>query len=303
MTCGLPSKVGTAPKAVRNMPIAEKLCLRTGQLSTDKEVVLSVESNVVLVVGDKFDRFADKPGTLTASDLLKSMQRQEYRSMIEPESTVLVPGQGLSHDEMAELLEEAENYEMRQAFEYWEMVMQSPRASKELAHKRKHENVLIGEPLQVDEERFEVDLFIDDENAIMSDHVTGQHLQGMLLIEACRQAFLAITEKYFVPEDADISYYFVINEMNATYNSFSFPVGAKIDYQILESSTDDPSRLSFTVQKDIVQADQVTTQVTTKFTAFDSKDLKPKEEKLAEKTVSHRQDEVGEEVSSRSAAS
>lgn len=45
---------------------------------------------------------------------------------------------------------------------------------------------------------FESHLMLNDRCAEMSDHVTGQHLQGMILIEAARQMTLAVTEMYFI---------------------------------------------------------------------------------------------------------
>lgn len=232
---------------------------------------------------------------MTASEL-GQMLRQENALNIGNES-VFVPGQGLSDEQKCGIYEEASARGLRPAFERWEEALKAPRAGGDLSHKRRPENRLIGVPRRVEEDRFEVDLMIDDRNEIMSDHVTGQHLQGMLLIEACRQAFLAVTEKFFLSEHEGRSYYFVINDMNVSYHGFAFPVDATIDYRILESHSPDASRHSFVVEKGVLQGGEVTTRVRTKFTAFDSALLKPKEHKKAEKALRQTQTVVAERLS------
>lgn len=242
-----------------------------------------MENNVILVVGDRFGGFADKSGTMTASEL-GNMLREDSALAVGSES-VFVPGQGLSQEQLRQIYEEAAARGLKPAFEHWEAVLKVPKAGGELTHKRKPENRLVGVPRRIEEDRFELDLMIDDRNEIMSDHVTGQHLQGMLLIEACRQAFLAVTEKFFLSEHEGRSYYFVINDMSVSYHGFAFPVDAAIDYRVLESHSPEPSRHSFVVEKGVVQNGEVVTRVRTGFTAFDSALLKPKECKKAEKAL------------------
>lgn len=209
-------------------------------------------------------------------------------------SARFVPGQGLCEDRMQRLLEEARENRLEAAFETWEDAINTPKAHGSLTHKHNPENVLIGDPHKLVDGLFEADLRIDDRNEIMSDHVTGQHLQGIILVEACRQMFLAVTEKYFAPVGEERSYYYVINELNSTYYSFAFPVGAKIAYEINDSATDNPERLSFDVTMDVIQAGETVTRVSTTFTAFDSSSLKPKEHRRAEKTLEHSRGTVSE---------
>lgn len=242
-----------------------------------------MEQNVVLIVGDRFADFANKPGVMTASEL-GVMLRQEDVLTVSNER-IFVPGQGLSDEQMSHLYQEAAGRGLWSAFELWREALSNPRASGSLTHKYKPENALIGVPRRVDAEHFEVDLIIDDRNEIMSDHVTGQHLQGMLLIEACRQAFLAVTEQFFLPKHPDRSYYFVFNDLHASYYAFAFPLATRIDYRILEFHSPDVQRHTFAVEMDIVQNEEVVTRVTAKFTAFDSILLAPKEHRRAEQAL------------------
>lgn len=253
---------------------------------------MKMESNVILVVGDRFAGFVNKPGVMTASELEWTLQQGDTLNF--GNESVFVPGQGLSYEQMLRIYEEAVSRQFKPAFEHWEATLSVPMASGELTHKHKPENSLVGVPRRVGQDHFELDLMIDDRNEIMSDHVTGQHLQGMLLLEACRQAFLAVTEKFFLSEHPERSYYFILNNISVSYHAFAFPVRTKIAYRIVESASPDAGRHSFVVEMEVLQGGEVTTSVRTKFTAFDSAALKPKEQKKAEQALRQMQTAVSE---------
>lgn len=65
-------------------------------------------------------------------------------------------------------------------------------------HKNKAENVLISEVSQIDVASYQCHLLIDDGCAEMADHVTGQHVQGMVLLEACRQMVNSVSERFLI---------------------------------------------------------------------------------------------------------
>ena len=101
---------------------------------------------------------------------------------------------------------------------------------------------------------FEASLLIDDRCEIMADHTTGQHIQGMAVVEAARQMFLVVTEQFYIGGTSDRHYYFVIHQMDIAYQNFLFPVPATLRYEVLEAATDNPERLSFTARITIRQA-------------------------------------------------
>lgn len=77
-------------------------------------------------------------------------------------------------------------------------------------------------------------LAIDDSCAEMSDHVTGLHIQGMVLTESARQMMLAVAEKFILqPSDRGNSYC-VLTKMASQFFQFTFPVDVKIEHEILE---------------------------------------------------------------------
>jgi hypothetical protein len=91
---------------------------------------------------------------------------------------------------------------------------------------------MISIPERVGEDRYHACLVVDDRCAEMSDHTTGQHLQGMLLMEAARQMSLAVTEHYFLQHKPGSSSFFVINRFDVEFLRFAFPVRTDMECQL-----------------------------------------------------------------------
>jgi len=107
------------------------------------------------------------------------------------------------------------------------------KASKEIVHKHKIENVLISTPVRIEKNRFKSDLVIDEECAEMSDHITGQHLQGMLLIEAARQMMTATYETHILPEVQQQNMNFILNSIRSNFKNFVFPLPVSLELEII----------------------------------------------------------------------
>lgn len=155
----------------------------------------------------------------------------------------------------------------------------APRATRRLAHKNRAENIVISAPRRLSETGFEMDLFFSSQNEFFLDHMTGMHIQGIVLIEAARQAFLAVTEAFFLKGDPN-DYYFVIKNMDASYQNFVFPFDAKLTYDITRASQKD-NRHSFDAEIAIIQTGNVCTTVKVGFTAFESATINAKEKSVA----------------------
>lgn len=144
----------------------------------------------------------------------------------------------------------------------------APRATRRLAHKARAENIIISAPRRIDEDSFEMDLCFSSHNEFFLDHMTGMHIQGIVLIEAARQAFLAVTEAFYLEGDQN-DYYFVIKSMDTSYASFVFPFDATLRYVVTRAAQKE-NRHSFDAEIEIVQADTVCTSVKVSFTAFEA---------------------------------
>lgn len=157
-------------------------------------------------------------------------------------------------------------------------------ASSAETHKHKKENVLITSPEKLEEDHFVMKLVVDEKGELLQDHLTGFHIQGMVLIEAARQAFLAVTEKYFFPYDLPSSHYVVINRMDTRYQSFVFAVDSDIHYRITNKSIR-PERSTFTAAISFHQNGTSCTTVDVEFSVFEASKLASKERKMAVRAI------------------
>jgi len=228
----------------------------------------------VFVVGDKFTEFGQHEQVLTLSGLHSLLQ--EGHAAGAP-AIRLVVGQGITEADVQRLIDAAP----QQAIDRQILLNHPVRASLQTTHKRRLHNSIISSPRKIHDSLYEVDLLVDERSELMRDHQTGQHIQGMILVEAARQMFLAVTEDFFIEREAQRDYYFVINQMDVKYMAFVFPIGAQLRYDILEQRIDNHERLSFTAKISVLQANAVATEVLVRFTAFLADNIKKKEHQQA----------------------
>ncbi len=193
------------------------LCPRQGSSVDGQESGL-------LVVGEVFRQFADGERCVTADDLV-SFPRGRVRR-----AGRLVLGQGLRTTE----LQQIHAFLVERGLSAYVRVVEnaSRRVSQTSVHKRLERNVMVTTPREVGRGHFELDLVVDGSCAELSDHTTGVHLQGMLLIEAARQAFMAcgpiIASTSGFEEFARSDYSHVLREFHVRYRSRLFPLPTKV---------------------------------------------------------------------------
>ncbi len=218
----------------------------------------------LVVVGDKFAEFAAGKDVLTLSQLRALLTLPALMLPSAGDRFVLVPGQGLGDADVTAAIRLAEHSPHGKMFDLGLLAGRPTRASSALSHKRDAANTVISAPRRVDDNLFQLDLMVDEDCEMMRDHQTGQHLQGMLLVEAARQSFLAVTEQFFLPRDEG-KFYFVFDDLSVAYKRFVFPIGAGLTYIIREH---DPAsnRQRFTVDVSIDQCGHEVAVVSGTFT-------------------------------------
>ncbi len=212
-----------------------------------------MNKRILLVVGDKFYPYVQGKDAITASQL-QGLLSLPVQFLPSAERTLLVPGQGLGDDRVRDLLAAASTSANVQHFDFslWHSLPR--RASGALTHKHREENVLISAPRQLAEHEYEMHLLIDERCELMSDHQSGQHVQGMILVEASRQMTIAVTESFLLPEGRESKdYAFVLNQMSVSYNNFTFPIGAIIRCRMVSQDVANPRRLSFVMDATVEQ--------------------------------------------------
>ncbi|MDQ2077926.1 AfsA-related hotdog domain-containing protein [Marinimicrobium sp. ABcell2] len=241
-----------------------------------------MNNRILLVVGDKFASYVKNKDAITVSQL-RGLLSLPVHMLPSQSRTVLVPGQGMGDDCVNQLLQDAAASPNVSHFDFslWHSLPQ--RASSKVSHKRNPRNTLISEPRQLSEDTFELHLMIDEDCELMNDHLSGQHVQGMVLIEAARQAMLAVTEQFLMPDNG-IDYAFIFNALSVSYSHYTFPVSAVIRTRITERSVDNPRRLSFAAETFVEQCGKTVSEFTMSFGAMERARISKREGMQASKT-------------------
>jgi len=230
-----------------------------------------------IVVGDLFSSFAEgHASVLTRSQFFMQLTQSPVTS----EQVSLLLGQGVDKTDIEKIIRLTSN-----PLDAFTLVDHSdqPKAVMQHTHKHRMHNVVVSRARRISDDEFELDLMLDSANELLADHMSGAHVQGMVLVEAARQAFLSITEQFYSAA-LEMDFYFVINSMDIEYKSFLFPVGSRLNYRILEQKIR-KDRMSFEVAIEIHQAGKLCAQSRIGFTAFEASAIARKEQRDALATV------------------
>jgi len=239
-------------------------------------------NKALLVVSDKFEKFATRKDVITISTLYNLLNADNI-SFSTPTKTHLIPGQGFSKETVNKVLDMYKNNKNHKNFDFSMWLKIPPRASKALTHKHKDENILISDPQQSSCETFSMDILIDDQCEMMRDHQTGLHIQGVLLLEAARQAYLAIFEKFLSAKDQGEKY-FIFNSIDVNYNSFAFPLTAKLNVKIVDKDLNSKKQKA-AMKMEIIQCGSISASFTLNMTVVEDRKISLFEAKLADKTL------------------
>jgi len=239
------------------------------------------QTEVLYLVGDRFQALAANDGVATAGGFVKDLRAGRFAA--EDVRMTLLGGQGMSSYEWNWVTREIVRCGAADRISV--PAQQSALAFRDEAHKYRERNVLIAGLRQIDALRYQADLRLDNDNELVLDHTTGQHIQGMVIIEAARQMFLAVTERFYASAWPERDYYYVIKNFDTDFENFLFPLDATVDYEILKASIDNPERLSFGVEIAVHQAGNRASLSRVEFTAFESAVISQKEGKRAARTV------------------
>ncbi len=235
----------------------------------------------LIIVANKFSEFAAHCGAVTPDQVIALIDLP--KSML-PQRLVLHRGQGVADSEIDAILSRIRDSDPEG--DMWDttpLTLNAKRAGGHHSHKRHDHNTLITEPHQTGADSYRMHLLVDEGCELMGDHQTGQHIQGMVLIEAARQAFLVVTEQFFL-SDRNQKSYFVINSVGTKFENFVFPVSAHLDYRVISKDINE-RRQKFEVEVDVVQSGMRCMTSSFSFTVYPASLIAQKERALAESAV------------------
>jgi hypothetical protein len=233
----------------------------------------------MVVVGDRFAHFGSLEGATTVSNLAARFDG----AASEAEPTRFVVGQGVSESWSQYL--RARAMEKGMEAEFVTATPLSGRTGRNFAHKHRRHNILITDPKECAPLQYLSRLVIDDECELMTDHTTGHHLQGMLLIEAARQSFLAVTERFLL--ESKEKHYFVINDLQVKFNKFAFPISTDIEIDVSDVNRSRQDRLSARATVRFIQQGECVTVVSFAYTAMLESTLQKREAEMAIQALQH----------------
>jgi len=240
-------------------------------------------SNIIFIVGNKFHEFSKHESVKTLEELGEMVRTNSFTGL--PSGSRIIAGQGIREAELQALHDQGVWSLAAHGVDIAPAMQRRPRASRLQTHKHHLRNAIISHPERLGDDHFQAELLLDERSELMNDHQTGQHIQGMILIEAARQMFLAVTEEYFIGVEESKPYYFVINQVSVSFTGFVFPVAATLDYRIHSKDISNPARLRFDVTISVIQGDVSATEVSFKFAAYYAANIKQKENQQAEKLL------------------
>jgi hypothetical protein len=233
------------------------------------------------IVGDRFSGLARHDGVSTLSGFTRTLASGALDDL--DDHLLLVGGQGLGRYEWDHLAEAVGRRGLADRVSLSAGAEQLVRRGE--AHKHREDNILVHGLTRLSDQHFHADLRVHNDNELLLDHQTGQHVQGMVAVEASRQMFLAVTERYFASSWPQRHYYYVLNSLSTTFENFLFPLTASLDLMIEKADVTDPGRLSFTIRVEVHQAGRRCTVSEIGYTAFESAMVEHKETKRAAATI------------------
>jgi A-factor biosynthesis hotdog domain len=220
---------------------------------------------------------------LTLSDFEQLVTEARKNNQDQQAIYEIYQGQGINDERFDQIMNKIAEYGLVSRYKI-NRNKSIKKANLQLSHKHKKENTLISEPGCISDNRYLSTLMIDENCAEMSDHQTGQHLQGMVLIEAARQMTLAVTEKYFLDKSQRGNMYFVTNSLETTFHKFIFPLDVEMHYEIIKSRGVGTNR-NFQVVIKFIQNGEVGTEVRYGFSVLDPNYMITKESQLAQQNL------------------
>lgn len=177
-----------------------------------------------IIVGDDYRGFSDEDKTFVLSDFYEKMLKNQ--GWPEPNAKVVL-GQGVSYHDREFL---SHTLKKRGVENFYPLPDVAP---LEVTHKRSQENVLISKPEKFSQYRYRFDLSITDKVDRLSDHVTGKHVGAMLLMEASRQATIAVLEDEYC-STSEVNYGLILDRFDSQFNGYLFPLPCTLDTSIEE---------------------------------------------------------------------
>lgn len=238
-----------------------------------------MQKRELYVVGDRFKGFCVNENIMALSDFMTAISIKDQVLM---KSKVKV-GQGLSSAAINMLGDAIADSGLSADIDFQRPALNL--MDKKHVHKHKEWNILLSEPEKVTETLYAADLLIDERCADISDHMTGQHIQGMVLTEAARQMFIGTTEAHLVDPTLEGKMTYIFNKIDIDFINFAFPLPITVEYEILDSEQKKNNAVYYRSEVRFFQNDSKLAVARVEFTNYESAFINALEANKARQTI------------------
>ncbi|WP_431682741.1 AfsA-related hotdog domain-containing protein [Kitasatospora sp. KL5] len=234
------------------------------------------ELRTLVLVGDRFARFAAHDRVTTVGAFLAAARAGGYDGPAGP--VLLRLGQGVDEHDLARVRAAADRLAPGR-------VLVEPRPAGALppvreVHKRVPQNVVVADVEQVAEDVFRAALRLHNDNELLLDHQGSRHVQGMIAVEAARQLFLTVSERFYAVHRPELRYSYLLTLLATRFESPLFPVDATVEAVVLRADLTDPQKLEFGYRIDVVQAGRRTSSTSLEAVALPEGHSDAREDRL-----------------------
>jgi hypothetical protein len=158
-------------------------------------------------------------------------------------------------------------------------------ASLAITHKAHRSCVLISEPERLAEGHYRAELILGGATDRLSDHVTGQHLGGMVVVEAARQLGIAAIELDYA-KDGQMPYGIIWNYVSSRFLAYAFPIPTELSVKLWrDEARSRRNQVAVSLAFEVKQCDQLIAELSMETGLLDKATLRKIEAKRAAQTV------------------
>ncbi|GGS24323.1 MULTISPECIES: AfsA-related hotdog domain-containing protein [Actinokineospora] len=236
------------------------------------------------LVGERFSAFAANDGVATVNRFIGNIRGGLYDDL--PHPVRLGAGQGVDASDWEVVAAELARRGLLSGFHLPAVPVVVP---ADLVHKRSQENVMLADARRRGPSRLAARLNLSDMNELVLDHVTGQHVAGMVLIEAARQLMHLANHELVVDGDA---HSFVLCSLAAGFEGYVFPLGVDLECALTRLDTSKPARQDYSAEVLISQGGQTRARVRAEYQIVRTRSLTRQEAMLAAKAAASAEPDV-----------
>lgn len=234
---------------------------------------------VFYIVGNKFVGFADGNVILTYAQAL------QHLAVIAPIAKCVVIGQGLSSQEVAQLQQNLAALTVLKPVPLLHRLEQ--KISPQWVDKTADKNVYITRPKQHAPLNFSSHLMLDEDCAAMADCNGGEHIPGILLIEAAKQLFIASARLFDIAPDfagRDEAIQFTLRSLDVRFSQFVFPLAAQLHLTLSDVNIS-KTNASGVASVKVLQLNRICSEITFHANAHTKKSFSSLEKRCVIKTL------------------